>query len=109
MKKIIAFLLALAIVSMLVACSISSGDLIGIWSGSWEFDGHTINNSVQFKRDGTYYEVTYRDHTLASTEEGTYTIDGNKVMCEDNVFHGITTYKYFHGKLTNNGHSLTKE
>ena len=112
MKKIIALGLTLVMVLSLAACGskLASGDLIGIWSGSWEYDGKDINCSIEFDRDGTYANVVYQNNSVASKEKGTYTIDGNKVILYENGNKGIsTTYQYKNGKLTNNGHNLSKE
>jgi len=111
MKKLIALFLVVIMVISLCACGkkLSAGDLIGIWSGAWEYEGHRINTAIQFERDGTYAQITFRDNTVSSVEEGIYTIDGNEVNCKQNGPFGTTTYKFSGGKLTNNGHSLSKE
>lgn len=109
MKRVIVILIVLVIVLSLAACgSLSSGELIGVWSGAYKWESNNYNVSIQFDRDGTFIEVVYRNNNLVNADQGTYTIDGNKVKCK-NSDHSITTYKYSGGKLTNNGHSLSKE
>ena len=124
MKKFCVLLLTAALLLSLAGCgpSLSSGDLIGVWSGAWEgakdtsLEGININVSIEFKRDGTYSKVVYHDNSFVSVETGTYTIDGKVVDTYDDgqpVFPGVSPvsipYKYSKGKLTNNGHSLSKE
>ena len=100
----------LLIILMLNGCgSIASGDLIGVWSGSWEYEGKQINSSIQFERNGDYEQVTYTDGSLSSTEDGTYTIEGNKVILKDNQFGSTSPYTYSGGKLKQNNHSYSKE
>lgn len=89
--------------------SVSSGDLIGTWSGSWEYEGKQINASIQFERNGDYEKVTYTDGSLSSTENGTYTIEGNKVILKDNQFGSNSPYTYSGGKLKQNKHTYAKE
>ena len=111
MKRAIVILLVLVMVLSLAACAGSkttSGDFIGVWSGSYEWEGDNYNKSIEFERDGTYSSVLYKNNSLVKTEKGTYTIDGSKVVLKDNSG-GSTTYKYSDGKLTNNGHSFAKE
>ena len=100
----------LIITILLCGCgSVSSGDLIGVWSGSWEYEGKQINSSIQFERNGDYEQVTYTDGSLSSTEDGTYTIEGNKVILKDNQFGSTSPYTYSGGKLKQNNHSYSKE
>lgn len=113
MKRGISLLIAITIILSLAACGSSSsdsGELIGVWSGSWEYAGRDINCSVQFKRDGTYVDNTYVNHELQTPETGTWEMKGNKVILyiDGNKGH-LQEYKYSGGKLINNGHSLTKE
>lgn len=100
----------LIITALLNGCgSVSSGDLIGIWSGSWEYEGKQINSSIQFERDGSYVQITYTDGNLSSTEDGTYTIEGKKVLLIDNQYGSTSPYNYSNGKLKQNNHTFAKE
>lgn len=109
MKRAISFILAVMMCLSLCACGseLTSGDLIGVWSGSWEYDGNQFNKSIEFNRDGSFIAATYKNNTLSTVEEGTYTIDGREVICDLNGPRII--YKYSGGKLENNGTHLSKE
>jgi hypothetical protein len=110
MKKIICITLALVFLLSLAACKIKAADeLVGIWSGSWEYKGHTINQTVSLSKDFTYITTFSKDGDVKETERGTYTFDDNTVSCHRDGGGCITEYEYSDGKLTNNGHSLIKQ
>ena len=101
----------LIVITVLSGCgTISSGDLIGVWSSSWEYEGKQFNSSIEFKRNGDYAKDTYSDGELASTEEGTYIIKGNKVTCQIGGNPGaMTPFEYKRGKLYNGKNAYSKE
>ena len=100
----------LLIILVLTGCgSITSGDLIGVWSGSWEYEGKQINSSIQFERNGDYEKVTYTDGSLSSTDDGSYTIEGNKGILKSNQNGSTSPYTYSGGKLKQNNHTYSKE
>lgn len=115
--KISIFLLIVVFVLSFAGCgTLTTGDLIGTWSGSWDFNGATINNTIEFDIDGTYKEISYHNNELSDIKTGTYVIDGNKVSTthiHTNPNNGYKTpvtitYKYRGGKLRNSGHYLSK-
>lgn len=108
MKKAVALLLALVMVLALCGCGLSSGDLVGVWNGSWEYNGNMINEIIAFESNGHYEKAVYINGNPYSTESSTYEIKGNKLILHKNDDTGYTEYKYHNGKLTNNKHDLTK-
>ena len=112
MKKAALIVLAVLMCLSLVACasSIEVGELKGTWSGAWEYNGKNINMVIEFEDSGNYEKAAYLNGELDNIEEGTYEIDGSKVILHENGEQGSSVeYKYKGGKLTNNGHSLSKE
>ena len=111
--KRILLIAATVIITVFFVCgcgSITSGDLIGVWSGSWEYEGNQINSSIEFERNGDFIKVTYNNGNLASSEEGTYVIKGKEVICQVDGNSGNTIpFKYSGGKLVNGGHKYSKE
>ena len=109
MKKFFAFLLALSMVFALCAC----GDppdpnvLVGVWRGTYEWEGDHYEVSIEFKSDGTYEKTMDKNNSPLKTETGTYTEEGSEVVLKASTM-GKTTYSFSNGKLTNNGHSLEK-
>lgn len=87
---------------------ITQDQLVGIWTGSWYYEGAFIQEGISFEADGTFTELNYRDGTVSSVRYGTYEIKGSKVVCHDKVTNTSTDYKHKRGKLVNNGHELTK-
>ena len=111
MKKSIAILLVLAAIMVILSgCgSKSSEDLIGVWNGSWEYEGSAINATVLLLPTGNYYKTTYKNGNLSSKEAGTYELKGSKVcLYEDGNKGKLTEYKYNGSTLKNNGHSISK-
>lgn len=112
MKKIISVSLVLVILLFLAACGsskLTSGDLIGTWSGSWEFNGNNINSSIEFQRDGTLVKVSYINNEMSKLETETYIIDGNKVVINWDNPPSTTTYKFKDGRLTDSPVIYSKE
>ena len=115
MKNIRGFFLPtiiLVFISALISgcSSVSSGDLIGVWTGAWEYEGNQINTSVQFERNGEYISVDYVNGNLSSIETGTYIVKKNEVILQVGGNPGkMIPYKYSGGKLKNGGHSFSKE
>lgn len=100
----------LIITILLCGCgSLASGDLIGTWSGAYDWKGDQYNVSIQFERNGNYEEIMYKNNSLHSSEDGTYTIEGKTVVCHKGSDGGMVKYKYKNGKLENNDHYLSKE
>lgn len=110
-KNTLTLLLVFSIILALCACSsVSAGDVIGIWSGAWEYNGNRINCSFELLRTGEYYDITYINGEMNPIETGTYIINGNKVILQVGGDPGYTkTYTYSRGVLKNGGHTLSKE
>lgn len=114
MKKGIVLILALIMILSLAACGSSkssieeSGGIVGVWNGSWEYEGNNYNESVEFMRDGTYDCIRYENNKKIRTEKGTYTVDGSKVVLKDNSG-GKRTWEYRNGTLKSNIATYVKE
>lgn len=109
-KIAIAALLVIALVGgfVLFGGSVSQDKLTGIWVGTWFYEGDQIKVGISFDNNGTYTELVYHNDEATGLEYGDYEIKGRKVECHDSLSKATTTYKYRNGKLTNNGHQLTK-
>lgn len=110
MKKAISLLLALVLCLSLCACGkATTNDLVGLWNGSGNHDGDSYTYTILFATGGSYFKETCKNGEPASTEKGTYEIDGSKVYLYENGKKGAyTTYKFKNDSLNNNGNSLTK-
>lgn len=101
------------LLSLLAGCSVSKDDLVGTWTGSWEYNGKKITSAIVFKADGTYGMSTLSGWDVSSSEAGEYEIKGNKVILYDSssaVYHGnYMELTYRNGKLENNGHYYSKD
>lgn len=97
MKRALALILALVLVfCLLAACgAMSKEELVGTWSGEWDFNGYHWNEELTLKANGTYVEKNYRDGKYYDTETGTYELDGSTLRCYENGNQGgpITKYK----------------
>lgn len=113
MKKTTAAISLILVVSlcfMLVACGPAVEDVVGTWSGTWEYNGKLIACAIVLNSDGSYAKATLRDDAEPSSESGTYEIKGGEVRLHPNGDMGQTTaYKYKNGTLVNNGHALYKK
>jgi major membrane immunogen (membrane-anchored lipoprotein) len=113
MKKFKFLVVAILICSMcfsLVACGLSQEDAIGIWSGSYEYNGNQFTQTFALADDGTYVKVTVKNGEISSSEDGTYELKGGTVVLHEDGNTGISTkYKYKGGNLVNNGHKFSKK
>lgn len=92
--------------------SVSDKDIIGTWTGEYEYKGSTFNVVIVFESSGKYARVTYKNGETSSSEKGDYEISGNKITMYDSsalVEHGkSTSLTYNSGKLSNSTYTLTK-
>ena len=109
-KSFIAIILVCVICLSLCSCGISKEEAIGVWSGSYVYNGNQFSSGFVLSADGTYIQITYKNGNLNSAEEGTYEVKGGKVILHENGDMGISCeYKYKGGKLVNNGHEFYKD
>lgn len=104
-----ALVLMVAMLVSLCACGISKDEAVGTWSGTYVYEGNTFTAAFVLSEDGEYAKITYKNGSLSSSEEGTWEIDGGKVVLHEDGNMGISTvYKYSGGNLVNNGHEFSK-
>ncbi|MBO4453068.1 MAG: hypothetical protein J5793_03955 [Clostridia bacterium] len=98
--KTVALLLVLIFAgTLLVSCT---PNLIGEWSGEYEYEGKQYTKKLTVKEDGTYVIYSYEGETLYSVESGSWEIDGMKLNCyEKGSTSTILTFEYTDGKLVN--------
>ena len=109
-KAAIAMIMVVSICLVLVACGISQEEVVGTWSGSWEYNGKLISCAIVFNENGSYAKATLSNGSDTKAEVGTYEIKGGEVRLHPNGDAGSTTaYKYKGGALVNNGHELFKK
>ena len=108
MKKALALILLVVLCLSLAACTASKDDLVGTWSGSWEYEGNLFVETFTLTENGTYTSTLYKNGNLNKTESGTYEIDGNTVDLHPTGEGSWTSYDYKGGKLINNDHEFTK-
>ena len=111
--KIVASVLVLSLFALFIAsCGISDKDIIGTWTGEYEYNGNTFNVAIVFESSGKYARVTYKNGAISSTESGEYEIHGSEVIMYDSsalVYHGVSSsLKYKSGKLASSTYTLTK-
>lgn len=103
-------LFAVLLSLQLVACGVKQEDIIGTWTGSWEYNGHAIQATLVLREDNTFSQSSINDGETKDPETGTYKISGSKVVLKfDNEFDGTAEYKFHDGVLTNGNHDLARE
>ena len=108
-KKLLALSLVVIMCCVfLCACGISKEDAVGIWSSSYVYDGNNFTNTFVLDSNGEYSKVIYENGTLSRAEDGTWEIDGGKVILHKNGDMGSTEYKYKGDALVNNDHYFYK-
>ena len=108
-KSLIAIVLVLSVCLSLCACGISRENAVGTWSGTYVYEGNTFSCTFVLYESGEYDEVTYKNGSFSSSENGTWEIDGGKVVLHEDGNMGVSTiYKYKSGALVNNNHRFTK-
>ena len=108
-KRLLSIFLVCALCFCLSACGISKEDAVGTWSGTYEYNGNMFAVAFVLDAGGDYAEVTYKNGTLSSVEEGTWEIDGGKVVLHKDGNTGISVvYSYKGGALVNNKHEFYK-
>ena len=108
-KRLIAAVLICALCFVLDSCGIKEDEAVGTWSGTYEYNGNSFSVAFVLGADGEYAQVTYKNGSLSSTEDGTWEIDGGKVVLHEDGNTGTSTvYKYRDGALVNNDHKFYK-
>lgn len=108
-KRLTAIILVFAICVCLTACGISKEDAVGTWSGTYEYNGNLFAVAFVLDADGDYAKATYKNGSLSSIEEGTWEIDGGKVVLHKDGNTGVSViYSYKNGALVNNKHEFYK-
>ena len=109
-KAAISLIMVVSICLVLVACGISQDEVVGTWSGTWEYNGKLIACAIVLNANGSYAKAIVKDGSDTSAEVGTYEIKGSEVRLHPNGNTGDTiAYKYKGGALVNNGHELYKK
>lgn len=105
--KVVSLILVMCmLVCILSGCGLSESKLTGIWSGSWEEGGATINYTIVFTPDGAYNVTAFRNYMPSQNAFGSYEIQGSKVVTVG--LDGTNTYSYSFGSLRFDGHTLKK-
>lgn len=110
-RRWLAVAMAFVLCLGLCACAgkLTQEDVVGTWSGSYEFEGNHFFCTFDLHEDGTYQKGTTKNGFTSSAESGTYEVDGNEVILHKDGNTGLATrYKYRSDKLVNNGHKFTK-
>ena len=112
MGRILSLCLVIVMVAgAMTACGIEKEELIGTWSGSYEYEGNQFTVAIVFTAT-QYSKVVMKNGSISSSDVGDYEISGRevKLYASDSLtYHGTwTTYKYSGGQLENNGHYLSK-
>lgn len=113
MKKIrlVAMLMVISVflMSTLSGCGAKEADVVGIWTGSWTYEGNSISKTLIVTPDHEYASEITNSSTGTKYETGIWEIQGGELKLHPNGNKGQTTaYKYKGGKLENNGHKMTK-
>ena len=110
MKRLFLIAMVAAICFSLCACGISRDEAVGTWSGTYEYNGNQFAVAFVLKGDGDYSKVVYKNGSLSSAEEGTWEVQGGKVILHENGNMGSSTkYTYKGGALVNNDHKFYKK
>ena len=109
-RLFIAVILICAICFGLCACGLKESDAVGVWSGTYTYNGNQFSCTFALEGNGKYAKITYKNGSLSSSETGTYEVKGGKVILHKDGNMGVSTeYKYKGGNLVNNGHKFSKE
>ena len=112
MRKIRLFIAAILICAVclsLCACGLKKSDAVGVWSGTYTYNGNQFSCGFVLDQDGSYAKITYKNGSLSSSETGTYEVKGGKVILHKDGKSGVSTeYKYKGGNLVNSGHKCCK-
>lgn len=113
-NKIIALCLILSMMlTFFVACSPSIEDVVGTYTGEYDFNDNTYTVVITLLDDGKYVKTKAKNNDNLSTETGDYEIDGRKINLYDSkslTYHGTcTVYEYKNNSLENNGHEFVKQ
>jgi hypothetical protein len=112
MKKIKILVAAVLLCSMLLslcACSVKKEDVIGAWSATYTYQGNEYACMFTLSDDGNYHYVSFKNGVLSTIEDGTFEINGSKVVLHRDGNEGVSrTYKAKGEHLVNNGHEFSK-
>ena len=80
-------LIAVALIFLLTGCgSVTQDDIVGTWNSSYTGEsGAEIEQVLVFEADGTYSWDRYLDGEEAAYDNGTYELDGKKLILHSSV------------------------
>ena len=103
-------LIVILLASALIACSTTTTELAGTYSGSYEYNGNVFHAEIVLNKDGTYSKTMTKNGYSHSSSTGDYLVveDCVRLYTEDD-HSAYTEYKYTPGQLENNGHIFEKQ
>ena len=106
-KIIIACILAVLAFIILLSLLGAKREIVGLWTGEWDYNGKHINFGIEFTEDGRFGSLAFANNKLSSEKYGSYKVGLFRVICKDSTQAEIH-YWHIAGHLINNGHLLTK-
>ena len=111
--RMLALCMAMLLMALtLTACGPSEEEVVGLYGGSYEYNGNTYSVGIVITAEGRYAKSTLKNGESNGSEVGDWEVKGSKVILytdDSHTYHGTsTTYKWKDGQLENNGHYFTK-
>ncbi len=100
------------LITFIAVSCLEKNDVVGVWTGSYTYNGNSYTVSISLKENGDYAKLMYKNGYYYSFETGDYEVSGNSIRLYDSsalTYHGVSTkYSYFFGRIQNNGHYLDR-
>jgi len=94
----------------LCSCGDKSDEIIGKWRGAYFYKGDAYSKQIEFKTDGSYIEITFKNAAYHEMKTGQYGWkDGKLCMIREGTLDGdgIKTPLEYDGEvLKNSGYTL---
>lgn len=104
MKKtrIVSCILICLIISMVfVGCGATKEDAIGLWKGSYDYNGNQIDRTMIVNADGSYEETVYYNGSFGRAGTGTWEVKNGKLVLKESGKPGTIEFSLSDNKLKN--------
>lgn len=110
-KIVIAVVIAF-LVGFIAVSGLEEDDVVGMWSGSYSYNGNSYSVAFELKENGRYSKATFKNGRMHDFEVGDWDVKGGSVYLYDDssvTYHGsYMKYSYFFGQLGNNSHYFSR-
>ena len=103
MKKIISLSLILIMLLSFASCGLSKETVIGVWTGSYEYNGNSFELTISVYESGSFSKESIKNSSETKTVKGNWKIEGNDLLLthyDDPIAVSSTSrYNYNNGSL----------